>query len=45
MVLNTFGCNYLTPLHFEGLTDCRLDFPVYLLQSCASCQNRRTASD
>jgi len=21
MTLNTFKCNYLTPLHFKGLTD------------------------
>jgi len=26
MALNTFKCNYLTPLHFKGLSHCCLTF-------------------
>ena len=31
MALNTFKCNYLTPLHFKGLNDSRLKWRPVLL--------------
>jgi len=41
MALNTFECNYLTPLHFKGLITISMEFTATVLLQYVSVFDKR----